>query len=135
MNIYALKSGTLLFHFMSASVLTFRRKKKFILIQIAEECFNLNSRIFFSLICPLFIPIVKLNSFWRFMTKKFGVLHRNSENWIELLCNTLLQSFATLHEKWTFLLARLKPCFWLCQNIENIYRYSNQCSIIFWCKA
>lgn len=47
MNIYVFKSGILLFHVMSASVLTLRKFLNFILMQIAEECFNLNSRIIF----------------------------------------------------------------------------------------
>lgn len=47
MNFYVFKAGILLFHVMFASVLTLRKFLNFMLMRIAEECFNLNSRIIF----------------------------------------------------------------------------------------
>lgn len=47
MNFYVFKAGILLFHVMFASVLTLRKFLNFMLMRIAEERFNLNSRIIF----------------------------------------------------------------------------------------
>lgn len=76
------------------------------------------------MICPLFIPIIKLNSFWRFITEKFDIF------FILKFSVSYCSTFATLNEKWTFLLARHEwwslALFLAFQNIQiNVQLFSD----------